>query len=131
MTALLLKGFFVFLLLALGETINGIWRVRWLARRCGNRRAKRWALLTGSAWIALVTALTLPWIGPENRQQAWILGIFWLLLMLAYDVGIGRLAFRLPWRKILADFDLRAGNFLALGMLWLLLAPILFFWLQS
>lgn len=121
---MLCKSLLVFLLIALTETANGIVRVRFLSRRLGNRRARVVSLLTGCLLILLITWWTLPWLGPASAGDALLIGAIWLVLMLAYDIGIGRWAFQMRWRKILADFDLRRGNYLALGMAWIFLAPV-------
>lgn len=55
-----------------------------------------------------------------------LLGIaLWLVMMLALEVGFGRLVFRASWQRILADFDPRQGGLLAIGMCILFDAPIL------
>lgn len=124
---MLFNSLLVFLLIALAETVNGIVRVRLLSRRLGNRRARIVSLLTGCLLILLITWATLPWIGPETAADALLVGALWLVLMLAYDIGIGRWAFGMRWEKILADFDLCRGNYLAFGMAWLLFAPLTVF----
>jgi hypothetical protein len=45
--------------------------------------------------------------------------------MLALDLGFGRWVFHLPWSRLAADFDLRQGRLLGLGMLVLVAAPLL------
>ena len=121
---MIFKALLVFLFIALAETANGIVRVRFLSRRLGNRRARVVSLLSGCILILLVTWWTLPWIGPASAGEALLIGAIWLVLMLAYDIDIGRWAFRMRWRKILADFDLRKGNYLVFGMAWMFLAPL-------
>ncbi|MCC5840020.1 MAG: hypothetical protein JJT96_07845 [Opitutales bacterium] len=127
---MLIKLLLIFLLIALAETANGIVRLRLLSRRLGNRRARIASLLSGCLIILLITWTTLPWIDPASVSDALIIGTLWLGLMLAYDIAIGRWAFGMRWEKILADFDLRRGNYLALGMAWIFLAPVGVFWLQ-
>jgi len=46
-------------------------------------------------------------------------------MMLALEVGFGRLVFPASWQRILADFDPRQGGLLAIGMCILFDAPIL------
>ena len=127
---MIFNSLLVFLLIALAETVNGIVRVRILSRRLGNRRARVLSLLSGCLLILLITWWTLPGIGPANAGDALLIGTLWLVLMLAYDIAIGRWAFGMRWEKILADFDLRHGNYLALGMLWIFLAPMVVFLIQ-
>jgi hypothetical protein len=58
-----------------------------------------------------------------TQGQAFAVGILWLGLMLALDIAVGRWVFRLPWERILREFDPRRGGWLGGGMLVLLAAP--------
>ena len=53
------------------------------------------------------------------------MGGLWLVLMLAFEIGLGRLVFHASWDRIASDFDLRRGGCLGFGMLVLLAAPLL------
>jgi hypothetical protein len=48
----------------------------------------------------------------------------WLVVMLAFEIGFGRLVVRASWQRIAADFDLRHGGLLSIGMLVLFVAPL-------
>ncbi|TVR52447.1 MAG: hypothetical protein EA425_04955 [Puniceicoccaceae bacterium] len=124
---MLTKSLLALLLIALAETANGIVRVRLLSRRLGNRRARVVSLLSGCLLILLITWWMLPWIGPTSAGDALLIGALWLAGMVAYDIAVGRWAFGMRWEKIFADFDLRRGNYLALGMAWLFIAPVVVF----
>lgn len=124
MTGLLLKAGLIWAGIALAETLNGVLRVSFLNRPLGDRSARRVGVLTGSLMIFLIGWLSVPWIGPESTAESLAVGITWLLLMLAFDIGFGRMVFRASWRRIVADFDLTKGNLLSLGMLVLLLTPL-------
>jgi len=55
---------------------------------------------------------------------AWgVIGVVWVAVMLALDVGFGRWYLRYPWRRIARDFDPRQGGWLGLGMATLLVTP--------
>lgn len=123
-TVLLLKASLIWVGIALAETLNGIFRVKLLNRRLGDRGARRVGVLTGSVMIFLIGWLTVPWIGPSSIRESLTVGTCWLLLMLAFDVAFGRLVFRVSWGRIASDFDLTKGNLLALGMVVLLLTPL-------
>lgn len=127
---LILKILAAALLIALAETLNGIFRIRVLCHRLGNKQAKRISLLSGCALIFALTWLLLPWIAPTSTQQLWSIGGSWLGFMLSYDLFIGRVVFRQSWQAIAEDFNLARGNYLALGMLFLFSCPALVHWLQ-
>jgi hypothetical protein len=122
---LLFRAFLVWLVIAAAEVGQGILRMRFLNRRVGDHRARQVGVATGCGLIFGIAWVSLPWIGAGTWVELAGVGLLWLLLMLAFDIGFGRLVFRFPWRRIAADFDLRRGNLLAIGMLFLFAAPLL------
>jgi uncharacterized membrane protein YgdD (TMEM256/DUF423 family) len=120
---MLLRALLVCVLIALAETLHGLLRVRLLNRRVGDHRARQLSVGTASLIILGIAWLTLPWIAPRTPPDALAVGALWLVGMLAFEFSLGRLVFHLPWRRILADFDLRRGGLLGFGMLVLFFAP--------
>ena len=120
---MILHAFFVWLIIAAAEVAQGILRVRFLNRHVGDHRARQIGVVTGSLFILLIAWLTRDWIGAHTTAQQFTVGGLWLALMLVLDLSFGRLVFHFSWSRIAADFDVRKGNFLALGMLVVLLAP--------
>ena len=118
-----LRALLVFVLIAGVETLHGILRVRFLNRPLGDRRARQVGVATGSALILTLAWLTVPWIAPRRSGDALAIGAAWTALMLAFEIGVGRWAFRAPWSRIAADFDVRRGGLLGFGMLVLAAAP--------
>lgn len=120
---MIVRALLVWLVIAAAEVAQGILRVRFLNRHLGDHRARQFGVVTGSALILLLAWLTRDWIGARTRSEQWLVGGVWLALMLTFDLTFGRLVFHFPWARIAADFDVRKGNLLALGMLVVLLAP--------
>lgn len=118
-----LRALLVFVLIAGVETLHGILRVRLLNRPLGDRRARQVGVATGSALILALAWLTVPWIGPPDASDAWVIGATWTALMLVFEISVGRWVFRAPWSRIAADFDVRRGGLLGFGMLVLAAAP--------
>jgi hypothetical protein len=58
-------------------------------------------------------------------RQLFGVGSFWLMLMLAFDMGFGRFVFHAPWERILSEFDVRRGGLLGFGMLFVFFASLL------
>ena len=122
---LILRASLVWLPIAGFEVLQGILRVRFLNSRVGDHRARQIGVITGSGLIFGVTWFTVPWIGAETWPELVAVGLLWFTLMLTFDLTFGRLVFRFPWKRIAADFDLRRGNFLGIGMLFIFAAPLL------
>lgn len=128
---MILRAVLIWLAIAVAEVLNGIGRVRFLNPRVGDRRARRLAVFTGSVIILAIAWFAVPWVGARGTGERLVVGAVWLALMLAFDVGFGRLVFRASWDRIAADFDLRRGGLLGLGMLILFAAPALVGWLRG
>jgi hypothetical protein len=124
-TSILLKAFSIWLLIAAAEILHGILRVRLLNRRVGDHRARQIAVFTGSGIILVIAWLSVPWLGASTTDQWLGVGLLWLTLMLALEVGFGRLVVRASWQRLAADFDFRKGGLLSIGMAVLLVAPLL------
>jgi hypothetical protein len=60
--------------------------------------------------------------------QPWRLiaiGLFWVVLMLTFEVALGRLVFGYAWSRLAEDFDLAHGGLLGIGMLVIAVAPLI------
>ena len=119
------RAMVLWLLIGGGEILLGLLRLRLLNPRVGDRRARQMGVGVGCIYIMIVTLAALPWVGVHSAAEAVAVGALWFILMLALDLGFGRLVFHFPWARIAADFDLRRGGLLGLGLLWLALAPLL------
>ncbi|HEY5553178.1 MAG TPA: hypothetical protein VIK52_14895 [Opitutaceae bacterium] len=120
---MLLKATAICIVIAAAETLHGIARVRFLNRRLGDKRARQVAVFSASAIILFIGWFTVPWIAPASRADCLSIGALWLALMLAFEFTLGRMVFRMPWRRIFADFDPTKGGLLAIGMLVLFATP--------
>lgn len=122
---MMLRALVIWIGIASAETLHGILRVSVLNRRVGDRVARRIAVFSGSAIILTIGWFSIPWIAPASSADSLMVGALWLVLMLSYDIGLARFALRMPWSRIAADFDIRRGNFLGVGMLILFATPLL------
>ena len=120
-----LKGFLVWCLIAAVEVAHGILRARLLAPRVGDLRSRQIGVFTGSALILLIAYLCFPWLSPATSREAGLLGVLWFSAMLAFELCLGRVVFKFPWERLLADFNIAKGGLLGFGMLILALAPYL------
>lgn len=123
----LIKVFLGFILIALAETFNGIFRIKFLSKKLGVKKAKISSFLLGSTIILILNLILLPWIAPDNITDAFLIGFMWMSLMIAYDVYVGRVLFKITWRKIIEDFNIFKGNLLGIGMIFILILPVSIF----
>lgn len=116
-------------LLACAETLHGIARTVLVVPRIGKERALRWSALTGSLLAFLICLWLVPPIGLRGAAAHLALGLGLAAFMAAFDLVIGRLLMRKAWHKLWPDFDPRTGNYLSLGLGFLVLVPWLVAWM--
>lgn len=116
--------------LAGAETLHGIARTVLVVPRIGKDRAIKLSALTGSALAFAICLLLVPPIGLRGTGAHLLLGGVLAGFMAAFDLAIGRWLMHKPWHKLWPDFDPRTGNFLSLGLAFLLVAPLLVSWLR-
>lgn len=117
------RGVLVWLLIAAAETVHGVLRVAFLQPRIGDLPARQLSLVTGALIIVAIATFTIRWIGAVGLRRQLALGVLWLVLMVGFDVGLGRFVAGYSWERIAADFDPRAGGYLGAAMLVLFVAP--------
>ncbi len=110
-------------MLAAAETLHGIARTAWLAPRIGKSLATRLSIVSGSAIAFVLCCLFVPPIGLAGFPPHLLLGLGLALFMAAFDITLGRLLLRLPWKRIWRDFNPGSGNYLSIGLLLLALMP--------
>lgn len=118
------------LLIAAGEVLNGNLRVRYLQRRFDRKPGRVAAFATGVVMFSLIAWLLLPWVGPDDIGDCLLVGLVWTILLTLLDLYFGRYVFRMPWRKILDDFNPLKGNLLGVGLCLLFICPSLVFLLR-
>jgi len=111
--------------LASAETLHGIVRATVLVPRIGKKRALKVAIVTGSILGFAVCYLLVPAVGLTDATDLISLGFLLALFMASFDVALAKLGLKLPWAKVLRDFDPRTGNYLILGLLLLVGFPYL------
>ncbi len=121
--AVLARAFAVWLLIIAGETVLGTLRTFGLEPTLGPDVARLAAFPFSLAWIALAVWLTIRWIGARRTSSLLAIGFLWVALTLAFEIALGRLAFGFTWDQVFADYDLRRGRLMSLGLVLLWLAP--------
>ena len=120
----------VWLLIAALETVHGIVRGLWLVPALGEAAAQRLGFAIGCVLVIAVAWATGRWLGAATRSAQWQAGALWLLLMLGFELAIGR-ARGFGWARIAAEFDPRHGGLMLFGLLLMFLAPRLGAWLRG
>jgi len=104
-------------------SINGALREVVLIPRTGDVVGRVISTLLLSAFIVILTWLTIGWIGPGTANQAWLVGIVWVLLTLAFEFLAGHYLFHNSWSSLLADYNVLRGRIWVLVLVTTLVAP--------
>jgi hypothetical protein len=112
------------MLIILAETLHGIVREIFIAPVLGDLRARQLGVLVGSVLILAVAWATARWMGAATRHAQLVVGGYWAVLTLAFEVLLGR-AIGLSWSRIFSDYDPTRGGLMVLGILFMVFAPLL------
>ncbi len=123
MNDLILRVLSLCLLLASAETLHGIFRAAVLVPRIGKKRALKVSIVSGSLLAFTVCWFVVPGMGIRGDGPLLGLGVTIALFMASFDVILGKLVLKRPWRKAFDDFDPRTGNYLLFGVLLLVTFP--------
>ena len=107
--------------------LNGGFREALLVPRFGRAVAQALSTVMLSLLIAVLGWLALPWIGPRTLQDAWTVGVLWVVLTLAFEFLAGHFLFGKPWPELFADYDVFAGRIWVIVPIVTLMTPIVAF----
>ena len=113
----------IWLLLMAAEVVHGIARTLWLTPIVGDFRARQIAVFSGSLLIVTITTITVRWLHAPGARALWAIGLLWVTLTLAFEIGLGRFVFGFSWNRLASDYNLRAGGLLPIGLLVMAMAP--------
>jgi hypothetical protein len=119
---MLVRAGTIWLVILVLASLNGAVRDLVVAPHIGDTVARVISTLILCGLVLLVTWLSIRWVGPHSRRQALAVGLFWLVLTLAFEVGAGRLSGK-SWSVVLADYDVLRGRIWVLVPIVTFMAP--------
>ncbi len=121
---MLLRAFAVWCGFVLMAVINGAMREAVIVPRLGTVRGGQLSAIVLAVMILLATYFSIRWIAPRNLQDAWLVGVCWLVLVLLFEFGFGR-AQGMSWSAMLEEYRFWTGKLWVLVVLSATLAPVL------
>lgn len=112
------------LLIVVAESIHGTLRQLFVAPVIGDLPARQIGVPIGCAIIFAIAWLCIRWIGARTLAQQLKVGFVWVVLIAAFEFGLGT-GLGYTRERMLADYNLAAGGFMGFGLLFLLFAPAL------
>jgi hypothetical protein len=111
--------------------LNGALRQGLLLQRLGDRTAHIVSTLLLSILVLTATWVLWPWLRPASSREAWLVGVLWVLLTVAFEFLAGHYVFGTSWKKLLGDYNVAQGRVWLLVLITTLLAPLLVFRLRG
>jgi hypothetical protein len=115
----------VWLLLITVEVIHGILRTTFLVPVVGDFRARQIGVFIGSALILVVAYLFIGWLKAPSTKSLLFVGLLWLVLTVAFELGFGHFVFGRSWESLGEDYDVPKGGLLPFGLVVLALSPLI------
>ena len=116
------RALVVWFVVIAAETVHGVLRELLLTPLVGDLRARQIGVAVGSLIVVAVACAFSRWLGAHTPRAQLGVGLLWVVLTLAFEAGLGVLL-GLSAERMLADYDVTAGGFMALGLAIMLLAP--------
>lgn len=115
-----------FVLLAFAVA-NGVFREVVLTPRMRAGVAHAVSTVSLALLILLVGWTATPWIAPQTIQDAWTVGVLWVLLTIGFEFLGGHFIFGRSWEALLADYNLFAGKIWVMVLVVTLMTPVVSF----
>ena len=106
---------------------NGILRELTYKKFVGDLPAHQISTATGIIFFGIIFYFIFKKWKIESLKHAILLGIIWLSLTILFEFGFGHFIMGNSWEKLLYDYNLDEGRVWSLFLIWVLVAPIIFY----
>jgi hypothetical protein len=106
---------------------NGALRQLTFGKVMPELRAHQLSTAIGSVLIGLFIWVVVRLWPPTSARQALSIGLVWLTLTVAFEFVFGRFVMHRPWHELVHDYNVIEGRVWAVFLIWLTLAPYVFF----
>jgi len=118
------KAIAAWLLIVIAESVHGTLRQLLVVPLLGDLQARQLGVLVGSAIVLAIAWMLIRWINAKSLAEQFQVGLLWVALMVIFEVSLGRALGYSP-ERILSDYNMSEGGFMAFGLLLMLFAPAL------
>ena len=118
---------FVLMLIAIG---NGALREMAYGSSVSELQAHQISTATGIMFSGLAVWLFSRIYPLESQYQAWLIGIIWLALTLAFEFIFGHYVMGHTWSTLLHDYNLFAGRLWPIFLAWVVAMPYIMYKLR-
>jgi len=120
---MVLRAVLIWCALLVIASINGVGREAVLIPRLGDLAGRAVSTIALSVLIIILTWISIGWIAPRSSRQAWMVGVIWVALTLAFEFLAGHYVFHNSWRRLLEDYNVLRGRLWILVLVITLVSP--------
>jgi len=110
---------------------NGALREGCYGEHLSELRAHQVSTVTGILLFGVYIWVLLRLWKPESAGQALTIGLMWLGMTVAFEFLFGHYVAKRPWSDLLHDYNLLAGRVWVVVLVWVTIAPYLFYGLHE
>lgn len=122
---ILIRALTIWLLIILVESVHGAIRQILIAPLIGDFQARRLSVFSGMFLILMISLAFIRWINAPDKRTLFSIGIIWVVLTVAFELGLGIFVFAYSWERIFEDYNVARGGLMGFGLLFMLFAPFL------
>lgn len=121
----ILRALAVLLIIIFAESVHGTLRQLFLMPLIGDFTARRISFFIAVLLIFLITYFFIRWINAPTVKSLFGIGLMWLILMTAFEFGLGIFVMNYSWEKMLQDYDVSRGGLMVFGLIFMFFSPYL------
>jgi hypothetical protein len=106
---------------------NGALRESWYGKHLSELTAHQISTLTAVVLFGAYIWFVVQFWSPTSKAQAIAIGLLWLVMTIAFEFLFGHFVAGHTWERLLHDYNLLAGRVWPLVLVWVAVAPYLFF----
>ncbi len=107
--------------------LNGIIREFTYGKLLPEMLSHQLSCFTGIILLGLYMGVMTYFFPLEYTLQALTIGFIWLALTITFEFIFGHYVMAHSWTKLLEDYNLLAGRLWSLVLIWVTLAPVIFY----
>jgi hypothetical protein len=97
------------------------------AKYVGELAGHQISTLTFAVLVGLYAWVLSGFLKLTSPEEANGVGLMWMVLTVIFEFGLGRYVVGDPWGKLLGDYNILEGRVWGLFILWVALAPYVFY----
>jgi len=106
---------------------NGVLRVSTYGRHIRELTAHQVSTLTGAVLMGLYIYAVSRVFKFDSARQAVLVGVMWFVMTIGFEFGFGRYVAGHDWSHLFRDYDLSSGRVWLLFLIWVMIAPYVFY----